>query len=66
MLQVTKTQLYKIIHAWGVDVKIPSKGKPTNVEFPDDDQYDFRYATVTKTENKSTDGLVLYSVEFRN
>jgi hypothetical protein len=63
---VTKKQLERIIRAWRVEVKIPSKNKKTIVNFPNTDQYDFRIAIVEKTDKKSTDGLVLYSIEFKN
>lgn len=67
MSDYTKKQLQRIIKAWGVDAPIPSKNKPIIVHFPDNcDLYDFRQAIITKTTRKSGDGLVLYSIEFKN
>jgi hypothetical protein len=66
MQTVTKRQLEKIIHAWKVDAKIPSKNQKTVVCFPNTPDYDFRLATIRKTDLKSGDGRVLYSIEFSN
>lgn len=63
---VTKKQLKMLIHAWKVDAKIPSKNKDTIVNFPKTEQYSFSEAILKKTDKKSTDGLVLYSIEFKN
>lgn len=64
---LTKRQLEMIIKAWNIgEVKIPSKGKDTVVEFPHNEQYSFRKVIITKTDMKSSDGRVLYGLSFKN
>ena len=66
MQTVTKRQLEKIIHAWKVDAKIPNKNQKTVICFPNTPDYDFRMATILKTDKKSGEGRALYSIKFTN
>lgn len=54
----TKDQMEKVIHAWGVKVKLPKKNEKIVVCFPP--SCDFRLATITVSASKSTYGKTLF------
>ena len=55
-----KQQMLQVISAWGVEAKLPTKGKKTVVSWPAPTVLDL--AEITVADQKSTYGKTLYKV----
>lgn len=63
---LTGPQMLDIYSRWGVDEKLPNKGKIVIVCFPTCADATIRVARVSVSEHKSTYGKRLYKLEFGN
>jgi hypothetical protein len=63
---VTKKQLENFYQSLESNAKVPTFKKKTIIAFPMTGEYQFNTVIIEKTMFKSTDGKVLYSMNFQN
>jgi hypothetical protein len=66
MQHVTRKQLQNFYDSIKSSAKIPTSKLDTWIAFPQSKDFQFNTLIVRKTKMKSTDGAVLFSMEFRN